>query len=56
MIWRIEKFKKVDVPEKEHGIFYDGDCYVILYTYQVKKYEKYIQVKTSSSINDFDSM
>lgn len=41
-IWRIEKFRKVDVPEKEHGVFYEGDCYVILYTYQVKKYEKHI--------------
>ncbi|XP_066925925.1 gelsolin, cytoplasmic-like [Clytia hemisphaerica] len=41
-IWRIEKFKKMDLPEKEYGVFYDGDCYVILYTYQVRSYEKYI--------------
>lgn len=30
------------MPEKEYGVFYDGDCYVILYTYKVKSYEKYI--------------
>lgn len=41
-IWRIEKFKKVDLPKKDYGVFFDGDCYVILYTYQVRSYEKYI--------------
>ncbi|KAA8498531.1 Severin [Porphyridium purpureum] len=34
-IWRIEKFEPVKVrDEKEFGIFYKGDCYIVLNTYQ----------------------
>uniref|UniRef100_UPI00358FAFE8 villin-1-like isoform X1 n=2 Tax=Myxine glutinosa TaxID=7769 RepID=UPI00358FAFE8 len=29
-IWRIEKFKMVQVPLKSHGTFFEGDCYVVL--------------------------
>mmetsp|Transcript_1818 Transcript_1818/g.3245 ORF Transcript_1818/g.3245 Transcript_1818/m.3245 type:complete len:113 (+) Transcript_1818:272-610(+) len=33
-IWRIEKFEPVKVrDEKEHGIFYMGDAYIVLHTY-----------------------
>lgn len=32
-VWRIEDFERRDVPEDNHGVFYSGDCYVILYTY-----------------------
>jgi len=41
-VWRIEKFKKVEVPQKNHGTFYEGDCYVILYTYKPKGREQHI--------------
>ncbi|KAE8298710.1 Advillin p92 [Larimichthys crocea] len=30
IIWRIEKMELVQVPEKTHGNFYEGDCYVLL--------------------------
>jgi len=33
-IWRIEKFEPVKIrDEKEHGVFYMGDAYIILNTY-----------------------
>jgi len=31
-IWRIENFALKSLPEKDHGIFYDGDSYVVLKT------------------------
>mmetsp|Transcript_22608 Transcript_22608/g.65147 ORF Transcript_22608/g.65147 Transcript_22608/m.65147 type:complete len:371 (-) Transcript_22608:152-1264(-) len=33
-IWRVEQFKVVPWPEKEHGDFYEGDSYIVLQTYQ----------------------
>ncbi|XP_043939326.1 advillin-like isoform X2 [Protopterus annectens] len=30
-IWTIEKMALVPVPEKAHGSFFEGDCYIILY-------------------------
>ena len=32
-VWRIEDFKKANVPEEKYGQFYGGDSYVLLYTY-----------------------
>ncbi|QRV79391.1 actin regulatory protein [Ceratobasidium sp. AG-Ba] len=34
LIWRIEEFKVVPWPEERRGQFYDGDSYIILYTYK----------------------
>jgi len=33
-IWRVEDFKKADVPPEKYGQFYAGDSYVMLYTYK----------------------
>ncbi|KAG8710872.1 hypothetical protein FRC08_016615 [Ceratobasidium sp. 394] len=33
-IWRIEDFKVVPWPEDRKGQFYDGDSYIVLYTYK----------------------
>jgi len=33
-IWRIEDFKKVEVPPEKYGQFYGGDSYILLYTYK----------------------
>lgn len=45
-VWVIEgkvgKWDKVPVPEEKHGQFYGGDCYILLYTYQVNKRDEYI--------------
>ncbi|KAL2090564.1 hypothetical protein ACEWY4_012827 [Coilia grayii] len=35
IIWRIEKMELVLVPEKSHGNFFEGDCYVLLHTHKV---------------------
>ncbi|XP_029990695.1 advillin isoform X1 [Sphaeramia orbicularis] len=32
IIWRIEKMELVQIPEKTHGNFYEGDCYMLLST------------------------
>ncbi|KAM8976191.1 advillin [Pelodytes ibericus] len=34
VIWRIEKMDLVLVPQKAHGNFYEGDCYLMLSTRQ----------------------
>ncbi|CAG5982213.1 unnamed protein product [Menidia menidia] len=36
IIWRIEKMQLVQVPEKSHGNFYEGDCYLLLSTQKLK--------------------
>ncbi|KAL5262308.1 hypothetical protein ACHWQZ_G007886 [Mnemiopsis leidyi] len=32
-IWRVEKFELEEVDESTYGIFWDGDSYIVLYTY-----------------------
>ena len=32
-VWRVKSFELVTVSEESHGVFYSGDCYVVLYTY-----------------------
>ncbi|KAJ3535976.1 hypothetical protein NMY22_g6240 [Coprinellus aureogranulatus] len=34
-IWRVEQFHIVEWPKDRYGSFYDGDSYIILYTYKV---------------------
>ncbi|XP_072254499.1 advillin [Pyxicephalus adspersus] len=41
-VWRIENLELVPVEPKWHGFFYGGDCYLVLYTYQVNKKPHYI--------------
>jgi len=33
-IWRIQQFKVHAITEKDYGVFYDGDSYIILHTYK----------------------
>ncbi|KAH8691441.1 hypothetical protein BGW36DRAFT_388321 [Talaromyces proteolyticus] len=35
-IWRIENFHVVPLPKNQYGQFYDGDSYIVLYSYTVK--------------------
>ena len=32
-VFRVEMFDLVTISEDNHGIFFSGDCYVILYAY-----------------------
>ncbi|XP_032365171.1 advillin-like [Etheostoma spectabile] len=41
IIWRIEKMELVQIPEKSYGNFYEGDCYVLLYTQKVSSSLRY---------------
>ncbi|KAK2862272.1 hypothetical protein Q5P01_001805 [Channa striata] len=36
IIWRIEKMDLIQVPEKSYGSFFEGDCYILLFTQKVK--------------------
>lgn len=40
MVWRVEKFQLVPVPENLYGLFFSGDCYVVKYKYLVGGTEK----------------
>ena len=39
-VWRVEDFKLE--PVTTNGVFYSGDCYVILYTYLKNSRERHI--------------
>ncbi|KAJ7317757.1 hypothetical protein JRQ81_003919 [Phrynocephalus forsythii] len=41
-VWRIENLELVLVEPRWHGFFYGGDCYLILYTYEVHGKPHYI--------------
>ncbi|CAM9791013.1 unnamed protein product, partial [Chrysoparadoxa australica] len=41
-VWRVEDFKKAEVPEEMYGQFYGGDSYVILYSYTNGNRPEYI--------------
>ena len=41
-IWRVEDYELVDWPRNRYGIFFQGDSYVILYTYRKGNQEHYI--------------
>ena len=32
-IFRVDHFDLVQIPDEDHGKFYSGDCYVVLYAY-----------------------
>ncbi|GAB1295636.1 Advillin [Apodemus speciosus] len=41
-VWRIENLELVPVEYQWHGFFYGGDCYLVLYTYDVNGKPHYI--------------
>lgn len=52
IIWRIEKMELVPVPEKSYGNFFEGDCYILLYTQKVHSavsYEIHYWIGSESS-------
>lgn len=41
-VWRIEDLELVPVDPKGYGYFYGGDCYLVLYTYEVNNRKHYL--------------
>ncbi|KAM5180596.1 advillin [Mantella aurantiaca] len=41
-VWRIENLEMVPVEPQWYGFFFGGDCYLVLYTYNVNKKPHYI--------------
>uniref|UniRef100_A0A6Q2X4W7 HP domain-containing protein n=1 Tax=Esox lucius TaxID=8010 RepID=A0A6Q2X4W7_ESOLU len=41
-IWRIEKLELRELHPSSYGLFYAGDCYLVLYTYMRAKKQQYI--------------
>ncbi|GAA6069995.1 advillin, partial [Tachysurus ichikawai] len=41
-VWRIENLELAEVDPSLYGYFYGGDCYLILYTYEVNSKKNYI--------------
>ncbi|XP_032994354.1 advillin [Lacerta agilis] len=41
-VWRVEDLELVPVDHRWHGYFYGGDCYLVLYTYEVNRKPYYI--------------
>jgi len=41
-VFRVEGFDLVPISEEQHGIFFSGDCYVVLYMYKVGEKDNYI--------------
>lgn len=41
-MWRIENLELAPVDKKSYGYFYGGDCYLVLYTYQVNNRQCYL--------------
>uniref|UniRef100_A0AAR2LYG0 HP domain-containing protein n=1 Tax=Pygocentrus nattereri TaxID=42514 RepID=A0AAR2LYG0_PYGNA len=54
-VWRIENLELAAVDPKTYGYFYGGDCYLVLYTYEVHGKKNYIlymwQVKLCTAVH-----
>lgn len=56
-IWRIKQQDIVEIPKERHGFFFSGDCYIVLYTYQISNEQKkllYCWLVSKLTINERD--
>lgn len=51
-VWRVEHGDLVAQPEDMYGIFYSGDCYVILYTTRLQHYLLYFWQGAKSTVDE----
>lgn len=33
-VWRVNKTDTIEVPKERYGIFFNGDCYIVVYAYK----------------------
>lgn len=57
-IWRIVKFEVTDWPKEDYGKFYNGDSYIVLYTYKTGdsedlKYDLHFWIGKNSSQDEY---
>ncbi|XP_008194361.1 advillin isoform X4 [Tribolium castaneum] len=41
-LWRIKQHNLVEIPKERHGFFFNGDCYIVLYSYQTSAEERHL--------------
>ncbi|KAH0810615.1 hypothetical protein GEV33_012178 [Tenebrio molitor] len=41
-LWRIKQHNIVEIPKERHGFFFNGDCYIVLYSYQTSTEERHL--------------
>ncbi|RZC39580.1 advillin [Asbolus verrucosus] len=41
-LWRIKQHNIIEIPKERHGYFFNGDCYIVLYSYQTSAEEKHL--------------
>lgn len=41
-VWKVDDFKKVEIPKEKYGEFYCGESYIVLYTYIWKNKDCYL--------------
>ncbi|CAH1117600.1 unnamed protein product [Phaedon cochleariae] len=58
-VWRVKQTSIVEVPKERHGVFFSGDCYIVLYTYHTasmgQKHLLYSWVGSHASQDEINS-
>ncbi|KAF1745468.1 hypothetical protein MXB_5011 [Myxobolus squamalis] len=56
-VWRVNKFKLEPIKDLNHGVFYEGDSYIVLHTYlstsQSLKYDVFMWIGNHSSADEY---
>ena len=52
IVYRVKSFDIIEVPEEEHGKFYNGDCFIIIYKYGAGSVIIYYWIGLQSSVDE----